>query len=440
MLKHTNNQTPNHLLNKQRMIVVTNVCNLHCGGCCQLVGHFPKDKLWFISLEELDKNIRLLKKHPAGATKNQPITIFGGEPTLHPKWKELISLLKSHAPNEFWVNTNGRLGHHRYQKEDNLVYWVDLHPENQKFVQTMFAAADAIKLPSDMSYWEKAQKDCPIWKGCSSGIYQNKAYFCENAGPLDWLYYDGKYGWDLDENKHPFKKTKEEIDSQAEQFCKRCGWCVKELVPLQFSKDPTYVSPLNYSDKIKKTKHSLPVLQPMQTSKWKIQQSAETLPSVGIYRMEMPVPANIKQKIQESERDWAGVQRYTLNCDKQTIVMENRHKHDWIIVLESNQIIPTYAFITLMDWMANEKTKPTPRLNVSIPIYEVAINDYDENMQEPPNRAKSVIVGFHRDSQEVYDVGILGRLGHRKETEGAGVTSLWHDKITDVVGGVANLY
>lgn len=31
-----------HLLRKGRMIVVTNVCNMNCGGCCQLIGQFKK--------------------------------------------------------------------------------------------------------------------------------------------------------------------------------------------------------------------------------------------------------------------------------------------------------------------------------------------------------------------------------------------------------------
>lgn len=439
-----------HLVSKGRQIVITNVCNLNCGGCGQLIGHFPKDKLWFISLDELDKTICILKKHPVSNPRNKPITIFGGEPTLHPKWNELIAMLKKHAPTEFWINTNGRLGHQRYQREGNLLYWVDLHPESQQFVQTLYAAADVISLPNDMAYWEKAQKDCVLWKGCQSSIYNGKAYFCENAGPMDLLFYDGKYGWEIDE-KHPFVKSKEEIDEQAKNFCKRCGWCVTELVARQFSKDPSYISPLN-SAEIKRHKFSLPVIEPVKTEIWKKRECIIDVAdfmsslSVGLYQINYrELPWQISNKINECKWSWTGVFRHEVKSEsKQEAInqalIEGRVKYDWTIILDDRQIIPNAAFIVLMDWMRNEKTKNTPRLQMSIPVYEMALNDFDPNMKEPPiSVVKSAIIAFHADSQETYDSGIFSRLGHRDVNEGAGVISLWHDKFTDIVGGVINL-
>jgi hypothetical protein len=439
---------PQHLRRKGRQIVITNVCNMNCGGCVQLIGHFPKEKLWFMSIEDIDKNIRLLKKYMEGSHECSPISIFGGEPTLHPQWDELIALLKNYKPTIFWINTNGRLGHKRYQKEENLVYWVDLHPDSQKFVRSLYAASDAIKLPDDMSYWRKAQKDCDIWKGCSTSIYKNKAYFCENAGPMDLLFYDGQYGWELDDNKHPFVKSKEEIDEQAKHFCKRCGWCVTELVPRQFSKDPSHVSPANYVD-IKKGRHSLEVIQPDSSERWGSTQVhslsvLDLTSSIGIYRIHYPGSPELSQDKLQEELFWNGVHRHDIAkpSRKQAIeesLIDGKSKYDWVIVLEANHVIPNNAMISIMDWMAKEKLKENKRAHFSMPVYDMLVESFDINMSEPSIIAKSVVIGFSKNSTEVYDDGIYGRIGHRKECEGSGRTSLWHDRLTDIVGGVVAL-
>lgn len=415
---------PEQLRAKSREIVITNICNLNCGGCCQLIGHFRKDQLWFITLEELEREIRILERHPPklGAT---PITIFGGEPTLHPQWDEIVAMLRRHAPTVFWINTNGRLGHQRYQKDGNLVWWVDLHPDNQMFVQTLYAAADAVKLPNDMAYWEKAQKDCPIWNGCQCSIYNGKAYFCENAAALDWLYHDGEHGWKVEPGKNPFDRTKEEIDEQAKHACKRCGWCVTELVPRQFSKDPSYVSPMNQVEG-KKTRHSLAVVEPIFTQRWVKDEDlqVEVKPDIAVYC----IADNDLSK-------WATVYK----ANKKSL-REGRSKHDWTIVLGPNQVIPKNAMATLVNWICQERERGMPRLHVSMPVYELPHNRYKPDMLEPMCFAKSCVVGFHKNSKEVLDEGIFHRLGHRKPTEGSGIASLWHDKLTDIVGGVITLY
>ena len=434
-----------HLASKGREIVITNVCNLNCGGCCQLVGQFKKDKLWFITLDELELAIQLLEKYPPTDPAKQPITIFGGEPTLHPQWDEILQKLKNHAPTVFWINTNGRLGHKRYQKEDNLVWWVDLHPSSQIFVQTLYAATDAVKLPNDMAYWEKAQKDCPIWNGCQCSIYNKKAYFCENAAAIDWLYNKGANGWDISSDQAPFERTKKEIDEQAKNLCKRCGWCVPESVPRQLISEPTHVSPFNQIDGIK---HSLPVIDPKSIQRWTKEEILTTLScplDIGIYRT---AKSNLKI-IKGNEVKLSGVEYYDYS-NKEAALKAGREKHEWIVILEPNQVIPKHAFATMINWIYKEKMKEKPRLHFSMPVYEISAEKFDPEMLEPTfkqcvsdgtceNTVKSLVIGFHRDSKEKYDKNIFSKLGHRHEKEGSGLASLWHDKLTDIVGGVVTI-
>ena len=152
-----------HLLNRRWLIPITNLCNKACGGCAQLCGHFPPDKIWILPLAEIDRTIRLLKPFTGHHKNYNELTIFGGEPTLHPQWEEVRRLVHSHVPFQFRVNTNGRLGHTPFQRDQNITYYVDTHPDDQLFHTTMVAAQDVLTLATPEAYWEKAQKDCLIW-------------------------------------------------------------------------------------------------------------------------------------------------------------------------------------------------------------------------------------------------------------------------------------
>ena len=50
-------RSDDHLKNKTAHIVITNVCNLTCGGCHQHCGNFEKSQLWLISPEEFASHI-----------------------------------------------------------------------------------------------------------------------------------------------------------------------------------------------------------------------------------------------------------------------------------------------------------------------------------------------------------------------------------------------
>jgi organic radical activating enzyme len=431
-----NDDIHDHLIRKSREIVITNACNLSCGGCCQLVGQFRKDQIWFISLDELERNISILKKYPPEHGELSPITIFGGEPTLHPRWDNIIKILKRNSPTVFRINTNGRLGHQRYQKEDNIVWYVDLHPESQLFVQSSYAAMDAIRLPDDIDYWRKAQKDCPIWNGCQCSIYNGKAYFCENAAAIDWLHNNGNNGWSISEDANPFDRTNQEIDKQAAELCKRCGWCIPEIVPRQLSIEPTYVS---RSNQITKGRNLLPVIDIQSVQRWDQKKQYHDFDLAIFIISDKPI---------ENEKDLIdhGVNVY-YEKDEQVAFERGISEHEWSIILAENHLIPKNSLNAIINWICKEKYNPNQRLNFSIPVYEASRELVNQEIPEPSliqtvsdgickNSVNSIVIAFHKNSRENRDDGILDRLGHRKTGEGSGVASLWHDKLTDIVGGI----
>lgn len=220
-----------HLQHKRWLISITNACNLSCGNCAQLCGHFQPEKIWHMTLAQLDYTISILKRY-TGPEKNwNEVTIFGGEPTIHPDWDKIPELLRSHDPMQFRVNTNGRMGQTPFQRDQNITYYVDKHPANQQFLMTMVAAKDYIPGEADnpVYFWELAKKDCPIWATEGAMIYNGKAYFCEHAAAMDHLWFDGVNGWEFKEGTNPFSRTETEIEEQAHKFCQHCGWCIREM-------------------------------------------------------------------------------------------------------------------------------------------------------------------------------------------------------------------
>jgi organic radical activating enzyme len=247
--------TAEHLREKVVNILVTNICNLSCGGCSQQCGYIPKEKLWNIPIDQLKWNIDLL----IDARKGDPGTIgfFGGEPTLHPQFKDMVELTQSYKKVNFIIYSNGRDPKKIDNKKTNIEWRVDPKDKNsevggrgQMFLPTQVASQDLLKIADKRFYWKKAQKDCGMWNHCYCMIYNNKAYFCEIAASWD-IMNDENHGWPLKWGVDPFAKTEEEIAAQAENFCYRCGWCltkeelIKNKIPQQLVRDPTLVTHIN---------------------------------------------------------------------------------------------------------------------------------------------------------------------------------------------------
>ena len=218
MLHIDNLQNPSDELKKKyTTITITNVCNLHCGGCNQLCGLFEKNKLWFMSLKRISDSIKLIHKY----TKSKKIGIFGGEPTLHPKWNEILNLMFEFKHINFMIYTNNRIDVVEKYKAKHIGEELFLI-KNVKFnvspkcgknkdsskiehLPQLIAPIDLEKNRSKNYFWRKAQKQCVMWRCCGNTIYNDKAYFCESAAAMDHLE-GGKRGWDIVEGKNPFEK------------------------------------------------------------------------------------------------------------------------------------------------------------------------------------------------------------------------------------------
>lgn len=261
-----------HINNKFYSINITNACNLSCGGCNQLCGLFPKEKIWFISINQLKDSIEGFieyKKQNWNRSdykeENKFCGLYGGEPTIHPKFQEILEILYSYEEMPFCIYTNGRtfkkemnliditvhtsreisyqtmkldmkreskfkVLHQFHTHEKNVAYRIDFKNQDfrSKFNPVLCAPFDIDPNKSKKQYVEQAKKVCYQWNNCEHSIYNGKAYACHLAAAMDHMFYNSVNGWDLEKGKNPFDKSEKKINKQLENFCYRCGYNLDE--------------------------------------------------------------------------------------------------------------------------------------------------------------------------------------------------------------------
>lgn len=216
------------LQNKPVNILVTNRCNVNCMNCSQMCGLFKNAEKWDIPLNQLKNNILNLKNR-------RGLGIFGGEPTIHPQWDQILKLIESFKDIHFLIYTNTTNPKKLTNHISNISYFKSKNRKNiyRNFVTTLEAPIDIIKIKNKTFYWELAKKNCHMWHNCRAILYDNRAYLCEPAAAFDRLILGKEKwkfgsGWQINK-KDPFIKTEEEIFSQAINFCYRCGWCLDRV-------------------------------------------------------------------------------------------------------------------------------------------------------------------------------------------------------------------
>lgn len=263
MLKISTFDSVKHLIKTRPGIIITNVCNLSCGGCYAQCGKFEKEKNWFISIDQFKDNLEYIISYMySGDVKilngekvkinplNFPVDIIGGEPTIHPEWKKIWELITSDYKSiNFLISTNGRIS---LPSVSNIKTHTDYKTKEvasqHNFVSTLVAPIDIIGEQNKDYYWKQAQTDCGIYKslGCVNPIYKNKISICSVASSWDDLL-GLDLGWELTAGSNPFSKlTDYDIRKKSRQVCYRCGWaCKMDLPENQKSNSYDLVSPTN---------------------------------------------------------------------------------------------------------------------------------------------------------------------------------------------------
>lgn len=264
-----------NLLSKAICIQITNLCNLSCSGCNQLVDVVPANKRFLISLEEFNTVLSTVLEiadqtwneswYPQ---RNKYIALYGGEPTIHPEFSAILEICKTHPTVPFVVFTNGRTfpdesaytstGYEEFMylvgptrplivSHDKNIFWrVHRKTPGMKFVTTLDAACDMPQyagIPHDM-FPELAMNHCRLINqtSCEVMIHNGKGYVCDISSAMDQTFGNGSNGWPLSVDM--FCKTTEEMLEQLKPFCYRCHYCQPNLVDIDLTL-PAVISPTN---------------------------------------------------------------------------------------------------------------------------------------------------------------------------------------------------
>ena len=200
-------------------IEITNKCNLSCSNCTSGVGHHKET--FFMDLESIEKAIDSLEGYKG------KIGIMGGEPTMHPQFKEICEIVQRKVPKgNACIFTSG----YKWKQYKKLIFdtfgetgggngpvFYNDHKGPGKHVPVLIAAEEVINNKKTM--WDLINR-CWIQECWSASINPKGAFFCEVAAMLDMVL-DGPGGYPVE--KGWWIKDPEQFEDQMKRYCTRCS-------------------------------------------------------------------------------------------------------------------------------------------------------------------------------------------------------------------------
>ncbi len=218
-------------------IEITNACIHQCLHCTRFVGHHGKP--YFMDLGTFEKALDSLEGYPGG------VGVMGGEPTLHPKFREICEILRTKMPLEkrfLWTS-----GYKWKEYRDIIrqtfaenIYYNDHEDDTQKHQPLLIAMEDVL---DDRAFMRTLIDKCWIQEKWSPSINPKGGFFCEVAAAMDMLF-DGPGGYPLE--KGWWKRTVKDFEDQINRYCFRCSAALP-LPPFKNQKGDELVSASNYA-------------------------------------------------------------------------------------------------------------------------------------------------------------------------------------------------
>ncbi|MBF0622663.1 MAG: 4Fe-4S cluster-binding domain-containing protein [Magnetococcales bacterium] len=213
--------------NQRMEIEIITACNLKCYSCNRSSTQAPSGEM--MCMEQLHKFLEESNR------LNWPwrrLALIGGEPTIHPKFKEIVDLFQPYMEQNpecfLQVSTNG-YGKKVKQKIADLPEWVVLQNSekqgsNQSFVSYNVAPCDVDEYqntalgPYCLEYHEdQAVKACVLVEGCGIALTRYGYYACGPGASIDRV-----FGFNIGIKKLE-DVTHENFKKQLRSLCKYCG-------------------------------------------------------------------------------------------------------------------------------------------------------------------------------------------------------------------------
>jgi len=204
-------------------IELTNYCGINCLYCSRYNSHIRNNQRQHMSLDQLKHALETLQDWPGR------IGIIGGEPLLHPQFKEVCDLIRSMYPRKkMMLWTSGGKKWHELEELIKQTFKDVAYNEHNEYQQDT-----CLHQPLTISIKEAVPResirkqlidDCWVQRTWCPTITPYGAYFCEVGAAQDILLNDGKHAWPI--TPEWWKKEPCDFQDQVVMLCDNCGMAI----------------------------------------------------------------------------------------------------------------------------------------------------------------------------------------------------------------------
>lgn len=204
-------------------IDVTNYCCRSCVQCTRLCHHMPPSKRYNMKLDYFAACVDSLARERPGSK----LGIIGGEPTIHPQFRELAEIVRDKWTARGWwagLWTVGGKWPARHPDAVAVFSWLAVNDKASAAClhqRLLVASRDVIP---DLELRRRVQDACWVQRDWAPTMTPRGVYFCEVAAAI-CLALDGPDGWPLDAPWGSYGPADYEEQRWA---CERCGMCVPQ--------------------------------------------------------------------------------------------------------------------------------------------------------------------------------------------------------------------
>jgi hypothetical protein len=209
-----------HYSNNSLCIDITTVCNLKCFNCQASVRQAPANDIF--SVEQAEK---FVKEAIELRYFWDRISLFGGEPTLHPRFFDILDVLKRYKDFNpdcvIDVVTNATGG-----KVNSILAalpsWVSVECSKKEEGREIYPFGSYNLAPIDLPAYKffcDFSKGCPIIAGCYGLGLSRYGYY--PSSPC--MHVDRVFGFDIGIKKLS-QVNEKALRAQMKVLCRYCGW------------------------------------------------------------------------------------------------------------------------------------------------------------------------------------------------------------------------
>lgn len=211
-------------------IDITNYCFMSCLYCSRYNGHLRKDQRRHMTIEQFTTALDSLADWPA------KIGIIGGEPLMHPQFREFCAEIQKRFPKDkmgLWTSGPEPLKRNVdiIQSTFGFMAYNEHSPEQVNVCRHQPLTISIKEAVPDESLRKQLIDDCWVQRTWCASINHFGAYFCECAAAQDVLLNDGVNAWPVTPGW--WNKTPDMFQDQVDKFCGDCGMAIpmeRELI------------------------------------------------------------------------------------------------------------------------------------------------------------------------------------------------------------------